>query len=94
MATVTPTKASDRKLQLKEVLDWLVEDGMVAAEVAAKMLSDSRYGAGGKRHPVTVVAEARLRSTRAPSCELSGRTGSRTGRAPARANAADSRCSP
>ena len=42
MAAVTPTKASDRKLSLKEVLDWMVEDGMVDAPTAAKVMSEAR----------------------------------------------------
>jgi general secretion pathway protein E len=47
MASVT----IDRKLQLKEVLDWLVEDGRVEPEA----------------HPVVSIAEARLRSKLAPN---------------------------
>jgi general secretion pathway protein E len=66
MATVTPASKADRKLLLKEVLEWLVEDGMVEGEVAAKLLQDSRFGQGGKRHPVTVIADMRLRSKVAP----------------------------
>ena len=36
MASVTPARV-DRKLQLKEVLDWLVADGMVDSEAAADL---------------------------------------------------------
>jgi len=67
MASVTTPAKADRKLLLKEVLDWLVEDGLLEAEVAAKLLHDSRFGQGGKRHPITVIADARLRSKVPPA---------------------------
>jgi hypothetical protein len=35
MAAVTPTKPSDRKLGLKELLDWMVADGLVEAAAAS-----------------------------------------------------------
>ena len=70
MATATPARAVDRKLQLKEVLDWLVEDGLAMPEVAAKILHDSRFAGSGARHPVVVIAEARLRSPKPPQALL------------------------
>jgi general secretion pathway protein E len=66
MAAVTPARATDRKLQLKEVLDWLVADGLVAAAAAEKILQDSRTARGGIRHPIVVIADARLRSLKPP----------------------------
>jgi len=66
MATVSPAPRIDRKLQLREVLDWLVEDGLAAPEAAAKLLQDSRFSRGGGRHPVIVISEARWRSLKAP----------------------------
>src|SRR5512142_487799 len=66
MATVSPSPRVDRKLQLREVLDWLVEDGIVAPEPAAKLLQDSRFMRGGSRHPVIVISEARWRSLKPP----------------------------
>jgi hypothetical protein len=45
MATVTPARTGDRKLQLKEVLDWLIEDGMVEPAVAAKIITEARNAA-------------------------------------------------
>jgi general secretion pathway protein E len=66
MAAVTPASKTDRKLQLREVLDWLVEDGLVAADPAAKLLQDSRHARGGSRHPVVVISEQRWRSLKAP----------------------------
>ena len=66
MAAVSPSSRIDRKLQLREVLDWLVEDGMAAPDAAAKLLQDSRFARGGGRHPVIVISEARWRSLKPP----------------------------
>ena len=71
MATATPTKASDRKLVLKEVLDWLVEDGLIDGASAARVVQEARAaGRPGLRHPVIVIGEARLRSAKAPGAAL------------------------
>src|SRR5690349_4179542 len=66
MATAAPSKSVDRKLQLREVLDWLVEDGMVPADKAAKLVQDSKFTRGGSRHPAIVISEQRWRSEKAP----------------------------
>jgi general secretion pathway protein E len=69
MATVTPASNQstpapgvDRKLTLKELLEWLVQDGHVTREDAAKLLQDHSRARAGK-HPITVISEARLRTT-------------------------------
>lgn len=74
MAAVTPAKAGDRKLQLKEVLDWLVEDGLLEKEPAAKLLHDTRLSGRAGRHPLVTISEARLRSPVPPhgSVQLEG----------------------
>ena len=69
--TASPTPAApvsgvDRKIQLKEVLEWLVQDGRVAREDAARLLADHARARGGK-HPITRISEARLRSTVPPN---------------------------
>src|SRR5687768_626194 len=69
MATATPARA-DRKLQLKEIVDWLVEDGLLDPDIAAKLLNDTRHGQAGKRHPIVVVAELRQRAKKAPHALL------------------------
>src|SRR4051812_13592470 len=67
MATVTPATRADRKLQLKEVLDWLLEDGLAEPEAAAKILHDSRMGSGSaRRHPIIALGEAPMRSRKPP----------------------------
>ncbi len=71
MASVSSTAKVDRKLQMREVLDWLVEDGLMDTEAAAKVLQDSRFARGGTRHPILVISEARLRSLKAPGPQLS-----------------------
>src|SRR5438874_112675 len=67
MASVSAGARVDRKLQIKEIVDWLVADGLIEAEAGAKLLGDARFGRGGARHPVLVVSEARLRSKVAPN---------------------------
>ena len=66
--SATRSAAGDRKLQLKELLDWLVEDGLVEADTAAKVQVDARTrgGGGASRHPIAIIAEARLRSKKPP----------------------------
>ena len=66
MAAVTPARATEHKLQLKEVLDWLVEDGMIDAPTASRVLTEARTSRAGSRHPIIVVAEARLKSAKPP----------------------------
>jgi general secretion pathway protein E len=67
MATTAPAPSQapapgvDRKLTLKEVLEWAVMDGHVARQDAARLLADHARARGGK-HPITYIAEARLRS--------------------------------
>ena len=74
MATAVPAQAPssgvDRKLQLKEVLEWLVHDGLIAREDAAKVLSDHRVNRGGGRHPFEVIADAKVRSPVPPNNPL------------------------
>jgi general secretion pathway protein E len=69
-STAAPaTGRVDRKLQLREVVDWLLEDGMIEREAAAKLLEDNKY-ARGSRHPLVVVNDAHLRSAKPPHAQL------------------------
>src|SRR6185503_17989668 len=73
MAALSPgTKASDRKLQMREVLDWMVEDGLLARDTADKLFGEARIGKAASKHPVHFLAEARLRSQKAPHPQLTG----------------------
>jgi general secretion pathway protein E len=47
---------SNQRLGLPEVLDWLVEDKLVAAEPAAQLKKERRYYRGAL-HPIQIVAE-------------------------------------
>src|SRR4051812_48903760 len=73
MASTAAAKV-DRKLQLKEVLDWLLADGLIDAAAAEKILHDSRFARTGPRHPFLSIGEARLRSKLAPSPMLTPET--------------------
>jgi general secretion pathway protein E len=71
MATAAPAAGRvDRKLQLREVVDWLLEDGMIEREAGAKLIEDNRYARGSARHPLVVISEARLRSAKPPHSPL------------------------
>jgi general secretion pathway protein E len=72
MASTSPTRdkpaTGDRKIQLKEILDWMVEDGHIDNEGAQKLLSDARLRPG--RHPIVTIGDAKLRSKKLPSLLL------------------------
>ena len=73
MSAAAPAKAIDRKLQLREVLDWLIADGLIDAEPATKLFQEARAARGGTaRHPIAVIAEARWRSKLAPKPVITG----------------------
>src|SRR5580765_3288734 len=74
MAAVNPTRASDRKLHLREVLDWMVEDGMLTAPEAAKVLEDARSALRQTRHPALTVGEARLKMAKPPHHQITSVT--------------------
>jgi len=84
---MSPTQSevteSERRLDLGEVLDWLVADALVGAQEAAALRHAKRYYRG-EAHPLVLVAEQKWRSARAPHktltvdalCEwLAGRVG-------------------
>jgi len=63
MAAVKPSPGRvDRKLQLGEVLDWLVEDRIVDAASVARLQEDAKVGRSAARHPFVLIPEARIRS--------------------------------
>src|SRR5258708_3925063 len=70
MATVSPGARVDRKLQLREVLDWLIADGLADAEAATKLSQEARAARGGTRHPILVLSDARRRSQLPPQPAL------------------------
>jgi len=74
MAAVNTTRANDRKLHLREVLDWMVEDGMLTAPEAAKVLEDARSALRQTRHPALTVGEARLKMAKPPHHQITSVT--------------------
>jgi general secretion pathway protein E len=59
----------EHRLTLAEVLDWLVEDGLVGRE-GADALKQERRLHGGKVHPLIVIADQKWRSAKAPAALL------------------------
>ena len=70
MAAATPARTGDRKLHLREVLEWMVEDGIIDAPNASKLLQDARQALRQTRHPVITISEARLRMAKPPHTPL------------------------
>jgi general secretion pathway protein E len=70
MAAVNPARAGDRKLHLREVLEGMVEDGVIDAGSANKLLQDARAALKQTRHPILTIGEARLRMAKAPHTPL------------------------
>jgi general secretion pathway protein E len=69
-AVNTPKGAvGDRRLALGEVLDWLVEDRLVAAAAAEELRKERRYYRGGQ-HPLVTVAEQKWRQAGAAAKPL------------------------
>jgi general secretion pathway protein E len=64
MAAVDP-KLSERRLTISDLLDWLVEDQLVSVEDAEKMKKERRYFRGAQ-HPLSVIADQKLKSTQPP----------------------------
>src|SRR5689334_5321595 len=52
---------SNQRLGLPELLDWLVEDKLVAAEPAAQLKKERRYYRGAL-HPIQIVAEQKWKN--------------------------------
>ncbi len=56
----------EHRLTLAEVVDWMVEDGLVGREAADALKSERRLH-GGKIHPLIVIADQKWRSAKPPS---------------------------
>ncbi|MDP3537654.1 MAG: GspE/PulE family protein [Azonexus sp.] len=57
--------ASEHRLVLPEVLQWMVEDGLVAQDVADALKNERRLH-GGKTHPLIVIADQKWRTIKPP----------------------------
>ncbi len=65
MAQAAPQPVAERRLVLAELLDWLIEDGVVAREPAEELKKERRYWRGAQ-HPLTLVADATWKDLRPP----------------------------
>jgi general secretion pathway protein E len=70
MAAVEPPPAKEplageHRLTIGELVDWLVADGMVAAEDAEKLKRERRYYRGAQ-HPLAIIADQKWKSARPP----------------------------
>src|SRR5690348_12082033 len=61
--------AAERRLQLGEVLDWLVGDGLVSADAAGELKKERRYYRG-VQHPLITIAEQKWRQAAPPGKPL------------------------
>ena len=60
-----PAAISEHRLTLVEVLDWLVEDGVVDAAAGEQLKKDRRYYRG-QQHPLVLIADQKWKSAVAP----------------------------
>jgi general secretion pathway protein E len=65
MAQTAAKPAAEHRLTLAEILDWLVEDGVLAREPAESLKKERRYWRG-TQHPLTLVAGENWKDLRAP----------------------------
>jgi len=65
MQQAVKAPAQDRRLTIAEVIDWLVEDGLVDAESAEKLRKERRYYRGSS-HPLVIIADQKWKSAQPP----------------------------
>ncbi|MGE0875035.1 MAG: GspE/PulE family protein [Burkholderiales bacterium] len=63
------TPAGERRLALPELLDWLVEDGLVGAADADRLRKERRYYKGSQ-HPLVIIADQAWKSAKPPHRQL------------------------
>ena len=69
MQTAIQPPRHEGRLTLTGVLDWLVEDGLVAPRDADRLKTERRYYRGGS-HPLVVIADQQWKSAAAPQRAL------------------------
>jgi general secretion pathway protein E len=69
MARAAPVQSREQPLQLRQVLDWLVADGMITAEQARPVAAAPR-AARDAAHPLVVIARCEWQSARPPHPKL------------------------
>jgi len=63
--SAVPTPTHERRLTLGELLGWMVEDGLAAADVAEALKKERRYWRG-TQHPLIVIADQKWKSAQSP----------------------------
>src|SRR4051794_4830396 len=63
-------KESEERLNLPQVLDWLLQDGLIAAEAAETLKKERRYYRG-VLHPLVIVSDQKWKSVLPPHRPLS-----------------------
>ena len=63
------TPVAEHRLTIAELLDWLVEDGIVSAEDAEKVKKERRYYRGAQ-HPLSIIADQKWKDPRNPKKAL------------------------
>ncbi len=61
---------ADHKLQLKEILDWMAEDGHVDPADCTRIQQEARMVRGNAKHPIAYIGELKLRSKKFQSILL------------------------
>ena len=69
MAAVQPS-ATEHRLTLVEVVDWLVLDGQIGTDAAEELKKARRYYKGSA-HPLVIIADQKWKSAKAPHRALS-----------------------
>src|SRR5688572_10811427 len=65
MAQAAAKPAAEHRLTFAEILDWLVEDGVVARAPAEALKKERRYWRGSQ-HPLALAAEEGWKDARPP----------------------------
>ncbi len=67
---LTPSQVAEHRLTISEVVGWLVEDGWIDQAAADQLQKERRYYRG-THHPLSIVAQQKWRSLRAPQSLIS-----------------------
>src|SRR3989442_14762917 len=70
MQQAVKTETSAHRLTINELLDWLVEDKLVAAEVAEELKKERPYYRGAL-HPLVIIAQQKRKPPR-PGAKIPG----------------------
>src|SRR6185369_15964480 len=55
----------ERRLTISELIDWLVEDKLIASDEAERVKKERRYYRGAQ-HPLVIIADQKVKSAQPP----------------------------